>query len=514
MRRKSRQATGFFLGGGGVVCEHHPEHTEECGYVEAVKGHRCEHVHTDECYTDELICGYDDDDMDLATDSSATHVHKKKCYELDCPHERGEHDDDCGYSEAVKGHPCGFICDVCGKEDPDADSGNVLPEIPEPEDKHPGTEVPNQNPNQQEKVETLTITDFEALDEKVQFQSVSSGTRLDELNLPVTLGVSGYTEGNDNTPAPEPITIKGVTWEPDEAYDDTAEQGSYIFTPVLPDGYTCAKDVELPEIYVRIGAANVTFANDNYDSDDMEAINAIIDNHSLTFISKDDPANWVGKGIEWDNSSPKRITFLALSSVGLSGRLDVSGLTALTNLVCENNQLEALDGLDKLTELTTLRCNNNQLKTLDLSENKKLTNLICFKNQLEALDLSKNTDLTTLNCSYSQMETLDVSENRKLTTLFCHGNPLTSFTTKDGHTMTVNQTAGGTVWTTVFDFSNNTVLLTANPDTDFSFHKWTKLPDSISSATNEVRFTLDGNMTVAAAFVGGDDDKKQDGYHR
>lgn len=523
--------------GGGVLCEHHPEHTEECGYVEAVKGHRCEHVHTDECYTDELICGYDDDDMDLATDSSATHVHKKKCYELDCPHERGEHDDDCGYIEAVKGQPCGFVCDVCGKDEPDADSGNVLPEIPEPEDKQHGTEVPDQILEQQDEAMTLIITGFEALDEKVQFQTVAPGTRLDELNLPVTLGASGYTEGNDNTPAPEPITIKGVTWEPDEAYDDTAEQGSYIFTPVLPDGYTCAKDVELPEIYVRIGAANVTFANDNYDSDDMEAINAIIDTHSLTFISKDDPANWVGKGIEWDNSSPKRITRLNLVNKGLTGALDVSGLTALTRLECYANQLETLDvsgltklaelycnnnqlaelkGLGDLTALNKLNCDVNQLEALtNLEKLKKLSYLDCYHNQLKGtLDVNGLTELIHLGCAENQLTELNMSSLTNLTTLECFNNPLASFTTKDGHTLTVNQTTGGTVWTTNFDFSNNKITLEAIPDTDFSFQKWTLLDGTISNA-NPLILTLNhDSMGVKADFVEDNpDDVNNDGYH-
>lgn len=445
------------------VCEHHPEHTEECGYVEAVKGHRCEHVHTDECYTDELICGYDDDDMDLATDSSATHVHKKKCYELDCPHERGEHDDDCGYIEAVKGQLCGFVCDVCGKDEPDADSGNVLPEIPEPEDKQHGTEVPDQILEQQDEAMTLIITGFDGLDEKVQFQTVAPGTRLDELNLPVTLGASGYTEGNDNTPAPEPITIKGVTWEPDEAYDDTAEQGSYIFTPVLPDGYTCAKDVELPEIYVRIGAANVTFANDNYDSDDMEAINAIIDTHSLTFISKDDPANWVGKGIEWDNSSPKRITRLNLVNKGLTGALDVSGLTALTRLECYANQLETLD-VSGLTKLAELYCNNNQLAELKgLGDLTALNKLNCDVNQLEALtNLEKLKKLSYLDCYHNQLKgTLDVNGLTELIHLGCAENQLTELNMSSLTNLTSlscfdNQLEG------ILDVSGLTELMTFN----------------------------------------------------
>ena len=86
------------------LCEHHPEHTAECGYVEAVEGHPCEHVHTDDCYTDQLICGYEEENMESASDSDAAHEHTKECYELDCPHERGEHDEDCGYKEAVEGH--------------------------------------------------------------------------------------------------------------------------------------------------------------------------------------------------------------------------------------------------------------------------------------------------------------------------------------------------------------------------------------------------------------------------
>ena len=40
------------------------------------------------------------------------HEHTKECYELDCPHERGEHDD-CGYKETVEGHLCSFICGEC-----------------------------------------------------------------------------------------------------------------------------------------------------------------------------------------------------------------------------------------------------------------------------------------------------------------------------------------------------------------------------------------------------------------
>ena len=101
------------------VCEHHPEHTEACGYMEAEPGQPCQHQHTKDCYTYELICGFDDEDTPTATDSdaSAVHEHTQECYALDCPHERGEHNEDCGYVEAVPESPCTHSCELCDPQD-------------------------------------------------------------------------------------------------------------------------------------------------------------------------------------------------------------------------------------------------------------------------------------------------------------------------------------------------------------------------------------------------------------
>ena len=127
----------------GGLCEHHTEHNDECGYVEAVEGSLCTHEHTEECYR-------------LVTD--CVHEHTEECYldgilpaegeektadacahecseesgcitkELDCNH---EHNDDCGYVEAVEGSPCTFICEVCDAQD----SGNpATPSDAQPEE--------------------------------------------------------------------------------------------------------------------------------------------------------------------------------------------------------------------------------------------------------------------------------------------------------------------------------------------------------------------------------------------
>ena len=105
--------------------------------------------------------------------------------------------------------------------------------------------------------------------------------------------------------------------------------------------------------------------------------------------------------------------------------LDVSNNTALAVLQCGGNQLTALD-VSKNTALMTLWCHRNQLTTLDVSNNMALTTLVCYKNQLTTLDVSRNTALEWLYCSENQLTTLDVSNNTALKWLYCHDNHLTT----------------------------------------------------------------------------------------
>ena len=127
----------------GGLCEHHREHNEECGYIEAAEESPCTHEHTEECYR-------------LVTD--CVHEHTEKCYldgilpaegeektadacahvcgeesgcvtkELDCNH---EHNDDCGYVPAKEGSPCGYWCGICAGETEESDKADVTDEIEE-----------------------------------------------------------------------------------------------------------------------------------------------------------------------------------------------------------------------------------------------------------------------------------------------------------------------------------------------------------------------------------------------
>lgn len=122
------------------LCKHHPEHTEDCGYTEGTEGAACKHEHTEDCYTLVKKCIHKHDEScypvlegsvseNTATSSEVEEAQPTECThecseesgcktkKLSCPHERGEHDDSCGYIPATEGTPCGYICEQCNSQD-------------------------------------------------------------------------------------------------------------------------------------------------------------------------------------------------------------------------------------------------------------------------------------------------------------------------------------------------------------------------------------------------------------
>lgn len=122
------------------LCKHHPEHTKDCGYTEGTEGAACEHEHSEDCYTLVKQCVHEHDEScypvlegsvseNTATPSEAEKAQPTACThkcseesgcitkKLSCLHERGEHDDSCGYIPATEGTPCGYICEQCNSQD-------------------------------------------------------------------------------------------------------------------------------------------------------------------------------------------------------------------------------------------------------------------------------------------------------------------------------------------------------------------------------------------------------------
>ena len=130
----NEQTGGVTIGTSGL-CEHHPEHDADCGYSEGTAGTSCGHEHTEDCYVEVTNCVHEHDEDcypagsvsgNEATPSGAQKREPENCphicdeesgcitKELNCHH---EHDGECGYSPAIEGTPCGYVCELCGGED-------------------------------------------------------------------------------------------------------------------------------------------------------------------------------------------------------------------------------------------------------------------------------------------------------------------------------------------------------------------------------------------------------------
>ena len=120
---------------GTGLCEHHPQHTAECGYTEGSEGTPCGHEHTGDCYTLVTSCVHEHTDecypaesvsAGTATPSQPEEAEPTECTHvcseesgciteiLDCKH---EHDEACGHIPATQGTPCTYVCEICNSQD-------------------------------------------------------------------------------------------------------------------------------------------------------------------------------------------------------------------------------------------------------------------------------------------------------------------------------------------------------------------------------------------------------------
>lgn len=244
-----------------------------------------------------------------------------------------------------------------------------------------------------------------------------------------------------------------------------------------------------------------------------------------------------------DLSDMSLLTYLNCSDTGLTV-LDISANTNLKELLCSKNELTVLN-VSALANLERLECYGNQLTTLDISALANLKTLVCNSNQLATLILPANKDkLQTLWATGNSLITLDVSgytalktllgyDNPQLTTLTLTGasslqefsfyntklttvdtsglgsltsarvtgNPLTSYTTPDGKTISIDPPVGGTVSMNV-NGSPESVQLTAtyNFAEAYGFIRWENLPGGVASTSSTVKVTVSDDVSVKAIF--------------
>ena len=86
---------------------------------------KCIHKHDESCYP--VLEGSVSEntatssEVEEAQPTECTHECSEesgcKTKKLSCPHERGKHDESCGYIPATEGTPCGYICEQCNSQD-------------------------------------------------------------------------------------------------------------------------------------------------------------------------------------------------------------------------------------------------------------------------------------------------------------------------------------------------------------------------------------------------------------
>ena len=236
-----------------------------------------------------------------------------------------------------------------------------------------------------------------------------------------------------------------------------------------------------------------------------------------------DPKTWGEGCFEWiDVDGKLSVEMIEIGEHGLSGKLDVSGCTALERLDCYENRLTelnvsgctALEFLDcaynslneldvsGFTALRTLSCHDNSLTELDASGCTALIFLYCYSNSLTELDVSGCTALEALECDFNSLTDLDVSNNTALEYLSCMNNCLKELDLSNNPRLpgeSIKAEGSGYIGCGYWDL-DGMFIATANAAEGATFLGWYNEAGEELSTETEFPFTDDGEKKVIAKF--------------
>ena len=292
---------------GSGLCEHHPQHTQDCGYAESVPEAECAHEHTQACYREVIECVHEhvegcfpDISGSVVTQGGITKEEPTQCSHI-CSEESGcittvpecghVHDEACGYSEGTAGSPCTYVCEICGESedssgaevpsgtgdssgvgDSSGAEGSSGTEDPSGTEDSSGTENSEESEILQRTVCSWTWVD---LDERLLqdgdawllnlsdsgLETPVSEQEIAEL-LPEEITVvlnEAETASDSNAAGKESLSLGG--WYCDEYPEEGAVNGSFLFTANLPEGYVLEDGAETLEVTVQLGGAMMLAAS-------------------------------------------------------------------------------------------------------------------------------------------------------------------------------------------------------------------------------------------------------------
>ncbi len=294
-------------------------------------------------------------------------------------------------------------------------------------------------------------------------KNVSSVT-LDKTTLTL---VEGKSETLTATVEPDKAENKSITWSSNNPAVATVingivnaiSEGTAIITATTEDNNktaTCNVTVIPPSIdLVTEKEMNLLLSTEGEVKFEFAGTGTIIidwdygrDIDTFTLSSK--PLICERENAYYITITGKNVSYLNIGGDGHVIYLDVSGNTALTELICRERI--ALRGLDvsKNIHLKKLDCYRSNLTNLDVSKNTALTELYCGNNDLTSLDISNNTKLTHLVCCDNRLSSLDLSKNTKLKILSCGDDSRSLDLIPLLESLHTNSIAGKTVYYTSF----------------------------------------------------------------
>lgn len=115
------------------------------------------------------------------------------------------------------------------------------------------------------------------------------------------------------------------------------------------------------------------------------------------------------------------------ASLTVDDLLTYEQFSTIDELICKNNGVSDITGIEKLTNLTSLNLMENNLSNVDLTKNNKLMYVELSGNpRITSIDLSKNIDLKEIYFRNDSLKNINLSSNTNLENLDLGFNELTS----------------------------------------------------------------------------------------
>ena len=289
------------------ICEHHPEHTADCGYKAAVAGQDCGHRHDESCgYQEASPCTHSHDaSCGYREASNCAHQHTEECgengescthsHDGSCGYQEAEncthsHDDACGYREArtcththdntcgfvaaVAGSPCTYQCEICAQQQNGQDlcaHGNDLNAC---EACASDAQVASVQKLIDALPETVTEENREAAQSALSAVDTAKAAlteaEQEKLNLTRYTALKALLAEQDS-----PNTGKVITdWEWDDGFEIVDEESGYVVLPFTAEAFTAnfeqVKEM-LPEA-ILVGEEALTLGNWTYETGEEGAV--------------------------------------------------------------------------------------------------------------------------------------------------------------------------------------------------------------------------------------------------